>query len=98
MLVHLEVSHHHQAQGVGAARHQGAGVDPALVAVLNHLGVAEKTHHHHCRGVEGNTTHNSSQMDSLSVHFQIKKRKSSGTLKRGHVTSFYCRLRGRFHT
>lgn len=40
VLIHLEVSHHHQAQGVGAARYQGAGVDPTLVAVLNHLGVA----------------------------------------------------------
>lgn len=40
MLLHLEVSHHNQAQGVGAARDQSAGVDPTLVAVLNHLGIA----------------------------------------------------------
>lgn len=40
VLIHLEVSHHYQAQGIGAARHQSAGVDPTLVAVFNHLGVA----------------------------------------------------------
>lgn len=47
--VYLEVAHHEQTHGVGAARHQSAGVDPTAVAVLDHLGVAQKAHHHHCR-------------------------------------------------
>lgn len=47
--MYLEVSHHDQAHGVGAARHQSAGVDPTLVAVFNDLGVAQEAHHHHCR-------------------------------------------------
>lgn len=46
--VHLEVSHHDQAHGIGTARHQGAGVDPAVVAVFDDLGVAQQTHHDHC--------------------------------------------------
>lgn len=44
---HLEVSHHDQSYSVGAARQQGVGVNPASVAVLNHLGIAQKAHHHH---------------------------------------------------
>lgn len=47
--VYLEVAHHEQTHGVGAARHQSAGVDPTAVTVLDHLGVAQKAHHHHCR-------------------------------------------------
>lgn len=47
--VYLEVSHHDQTHGVGAAGHQSAGVDPTSVAVFDHLGVAQKAHHHHCR-------------------------------------------------
>lgn len=46
---YLEVAHHDQTDGVGTAAHQSAGVDPALMAVLDHLGVAQKAHHHHCR-------------------------------------------------
>ena len=45
--VYLEVSHHDQPHGVGAARHQGAGVEQAVVAVLDHLGVAQQAHHDH---------------------------------------------------
>lgn len=46
---YLEVAHHDQTDGVGTAAHQSAGVDPTLMAVLDHLGVAQKAHHHHCR-------------------------------------------------
>lgn len=49
-MVHLKVPHHNQSHSVGAPRHQGAGVDPAAVAVLYHLGVAQKAHHHHHEG------------------------------------------------
>lgn len=47
--VYLEVAHHDQTHSVGAAGHQSAGVDPASVAVFDHLGVAQKAHHHYCR-------------------------------------------------
>lgn len=47
--VYLEVAHHDQTHSVGAAGHQSAGVDPTSVAVFDHLGVAQKAHHHHCR-------------------------------------------------
>lgn len=47
---HLEVSHHDKAHGVGAARHQRAGVDPAAAAVFDNLSVAQEAHHHHCTG------------------------------------------------
>lgn len=53
--VYLEVSHHDQTHSVGAARHQSAGVDPAAVAVFDHLGVAQKAHHHHCRDTRRHT-------------------------------------------
>lgn len=46
-MIHLEVSHHDQTHSVDAAKNQGAGVDPTLLAVLDHLGVAQKAHHHH---------------------------------------------------
>lgn len=49
-MVHLEVSDHDQADGVGAAGNKGTGVDPAPVAVLDHLGVSQKAHHHHHEG------------------------------------------------
>lgn len=49
-VINLEVSHHHQTNSIGAARHQSAGVDPTLVAVFNHLGIAQKAHHHHHKG------------------------------------------------
>lgn len=49
-MVNLEVADHDQANSVGAAGHEGAGVDPAPVAVLDHLGVAQKAHHHHHEG------------------------------------------------
>lgn len=49
-MVHLEVADHDQADGVGAAGHEGTGVDPAPVAVLDHLGVSQKAHHHHHEG------------------------------------------------
>lgn len=49
-VIHLEVSHHDQTNGVGTAGHQGAGVDPTSVAVFNDLGVAQKAHHHHHEG------------------------------------------------
>lgn len=54
--VHLKVAHHDQTHSVGAAGHQSAGVDPTSVAVLDHLGVAQKAHHHHCR-TQWKTTH-----------------------------------------
>lgn len=45
---YLKVAHHDKTNGIGAARHQSAGVDPASVAVFDHLGVAQKAHHHNC--------------------------------------------------
>lgn len=44
---HLEVTDHDQTDGVGAARHQSAGVDPTLVTVLDHLSVAQEANHDH---------------------------------------------------
>lgn len=49
-MVHLEIADHDEADGVSAARHEGAGVDPAPVAVLDDLGVTQKAHHHHHEG------------------------------------------------
>lgn len=47
--IYLKVAHHDQTNSVGAAGHQSTGVDPAVAAVFNHLGVAQKAHHHHFR-------------------------------------------------
>lgn len=49
-MIHLEVSDHDEADGVGAAGHERAGVDPAPVTVLDDLGVTQKAHHHHHEG------------------------------------------------
>lgn len=49
-VINLKVAHHDKTNGIGAARHQSAGVDPASVAVFDHLGVAQKAHHHNHEG------------------------------------------------
>lgn len=64
---YLEVAHHDQTHGVGAARHQSTGVDPTMAAMFNHLGVAQKAHHHHCRTQESIHTHLEQQQHQIQI-------------------------------
>lgn len=48
----LEIPHHDQANSIAEPSHQATGVDPAAVAVLDHLSIAQKAHHHHYQKTE----------------------------------------------